>query len=151
MLFATTSAVSQWVNGGVAIKRSRVGVGMNRSARGWTVKRFERSNGLDTVLNKKHIFSWTITKTKWLNSRHSSSSGWPPVHRHWARSRPTGRTGRSGHEANPTTEQARCPLQHSDIYWLCPVLSYYEKRSPITKHTFTFTLFFDQRHVVIFD
>ena len=37
-------------------RRSRVGVGMNRSARRGSVKsvkRFERSNGLDTALYKK--------------------------------------------------------------------------------------------------
>ena len=38
-------------------RRSRVGVGMNRSAReGKSVKRFERSNGLDTALYKNYLF-----------------------------------------------------------------------------------------------
>ena len=37
--------------------RSRVGVGMNRSAReGKSVKRFERSDGLDTVLYKNYLY-----------------------------------------------------------------------------------------------
>ena len=36
-----------------ASHRSRVGVGMNRSAR---VKRFERSNGLDTALYKNYLY-----------------------------------------------------------------------------------------------
>ena len=44
------------LHGWNASKRSRVGVGMNRSARGGSVKRFERSNGLDTVLYKNYLF-----------------------------------------------------------------------------------------------
>ena len=35
------------------------GVGMNRSARGGSVKRFERSNGLDTALYKTLPFTFT--------------------------------------------------------------------------------------------
>ena len=39
----------------IASRRSRVGVGMNRSARdAKSVKRFERSNGLDIALYKKN-------------------------------------------------------------------------------------------------
>ena len=41
-------------------RRSRVGVGMNRSARGWSVKRFERSNWLDTGLHKTYLYLFFI-------------------------------------------------------------------------------------------
>ena len=41
--------ITSWLN---SSQGSRVGVGMIRSARGWSVKRFERSNGLYTALYK---------------------------------------------------------------------------------------------------
>ena len=41
--------IAAWLS---ASQRSQVGVGMNRSARIGSVKRFERSNRLDTVLYK---------------------------------------------------------------------------------------------------
>ena len=41
-------------------QRNRVGVGMNVSVSGETVKRFELSDGLDTVLNK-NIFFYLFT------------------------------------------------------------------------------------------
>ena len=44
------AVIAAWRN---ASQRSRVGVGMNRSARGLSVKRFERSNKLDSALYKK--------------------------------------------------------------------------------------------------
>ena len=45
------AVISTWLN---SSQRSRVGVLMNKSARGWSVKRFELSNGLDTALHKTY-------------------------------------------------------------------------------------------------
>ena len=43
------AVIAAWLN---ASQRSRNGVVMNRSARGWSAKRFEQSQGLDTALYK---------------------------------------------------------------------------------------------------
>ena len=66
-LFASTvdSCENMWVNSictviaawSNASQRSWVGVGMNRSAGRWRVKRFERSNGLDTALYEDTPFA----------------------------------------------------------------------------------------------
>ena len=46
------AVAAAWLN---ASQRSRVDAGMNRYARGQSLKRFERSNGLDTMRYKKCI------------------------------------------------------------------------------------------------
>ena len=43
------TVIAAWLN---ASRRTNVGVGMNRSVRGASVKHFERSIGLDTALYK---------------------------------------------------------------------------------------------------
>ena len=49
----TWASLFAWLN---ASQRSRDGVGMNRSARGWSVKQCEQSQGLDTALYKNIPF-----------------------------------------------------------------------------------------------
>ena len=48
------AVIAAWLK---AFQRSRVGVGMNRSAIGRSVKRFEHSQGLDTALCNSVPFS----------------------------------------------------------------------------------------------
>ena len=56
-VYSYYSKFNLWKN---ASRRSRVGVGMNRSAReGKSVKRFERSNGPDIALYKNYLFTFT--------------------------------------------------------------------------------------------
>ena len=65
-------AIAAWLN---ASQRSWDGLGMNRSTSGWSLKRFEQSYGLDTVLYKnlhlnrlRGILNYSC---KWLVFRHS--------------------------------------------------------------------------------
>ena len=46
------AVIAAWLN---ASQRSRHGLGMNRSARGLSVKRFVQSQGLETALYNKNI------------------------------------------------------------------------------------------------
>ena len=61
------AAIAAWMN---TSQRSWDGFGMNRSARGWSVKRFEQSYGPDTVLYKNIPLLFT----------QSHPLGWTPHH-----------------------------------------------------------------------
>ena len=57
------AVIAAWLN---ASQRSRDGVGMNRSARGFSVKHFEQSQGLDTAFYKNvPLPSIANTDGKW--------------------------------------------------------------------------------------
>ena len=49
MMNSLCTVIAAWLN---ASQRSQDGVGMNMSARGWSVKNLEWSQGLDTALYK---------------------------------------------------------------------------------------------------
>ena len=67
------AAIAAWLN---TSQRSWDGLGMNRSARGWSVKRFEQSYGPDTALYKNvPLLYFTLPGVYVRGSKRSNTGG----------------------------------------------------------------------------